>query len=276
MADGTMCHVPTIAWRRGVVTYTCAIAHSRWHSFCKAFSSDVQLSVHGGQEQSGMTKSVSTRETLTDLIVFSLTEDIVANRLAPGHALDEGRIGLRFGASRTPVREAFRQLAAGGLVQLRPHRTPLVAHVDEVRLREMFEVMADLEANCAARASQAMTSAERSKLQAQHAELGAAMRAGHVMQYRAGNMAFHALIYDGAHNAYLAELARSTRERLAPYRGAQLDGPERLAQSYREHEAILTAILRGQSQQAAALMRDHLGNTRAQLVRMTPMTASGI
>lgn len=212
--------------------------------------------------------------TLTDLIVFGLTDDIVAQRLQPGHALDEGRIGQRFGASRTPVREALRQLAASGLVQLRPHRTPLVAHVDETRLREMFDVMAELESLCAARACLAMTASERCRLEAQHVAMGGAMRAGDVVQYRAGNVTFHALIYEGAHNAYLGELALSTRERLAPYRGAQLEAPERLARSHREHEAILTAILRGQAQQAAGLMRDHLVNTRAQLALMTSVVAT--
>lgn len=213
------------------------------------------------------------KTTLTDLIVFSLTEDIVANRLLPGHALDEGRIGQRFGVSRTPVREALRQLAASGLVQLRPHRSPLVARVDADRLGDMFDVMAELEALCAARASVAMTPIERRNLEQHHVAMGDAMRAADVMQYRAGNVIFHALIYEGAHNAYLAELALSTRERLAPYRGAQLEASQRLARSYREHDTILTAILRGQAQQAADLMRDHLGNTRAQLALMAPVTS---
>ncbi len=228
-----------------------------------------QQTIWNDQEQLRMPKPSEIQKTLTDLIVFTLTDDIVANRLEPGHALDEGRIGQRFGASRTPVREALRQLAASGLVQLRPHRTPLVAHVDETRLREMFEVMAELEALCTARASIAMKPQQRLRLEQEHVQMGMAMRAGDVMRYRAGNVAFHALIYEGAHNAYLAELAISTRERLAPYRGAQLEAPERMALSHREHDAILTAILRGQAQLAAELMRDHLGNTRAQLFLMT-------
>lgn len=216
----------------------------------------------------------SRQTTLTDLIVFSLTEDIVANRLLPGHSLDEGRIGQRFGVSRTPVREALRQLAASGLVQLRPHRAPLVAHVDEKSLGEMFDVMAELEALCAARASLAMTPIERSNLERHHVAMGDVMRTADVMLYRAGNVTFHTLIYEGAHNAYLAELALSTRERLAPYRGAQLEATDRLARSYSEHDAILTAILRGQAQHAADLMRDHLSNTRVQLALMAPVASS--
>ena len=57
---------------------------------------------------------------LADVIAFALTDDIVSHRLEPGAALDEERLAKRFGASRTPVREALRELAAGGLVELRP------------------------------------------------------------------------------------------------------------------------------------------------------------
>ncbi len=213
------------------------------------------------------------QQTLTDVIVFALTDDIVAKRLEPGHALDEGRIGQRFGASRTPVREALRQLAASGMVELRPHRTPLVARVDDRRLRDMFDVMAELEALCAARASQMMTPAGRSALERHHAEMGTFMRAGDIAAYRAGNASFHAMIYQGAQNDYLREMALGTRERLAPYRGAQLEAPARLARSHREHDVILTAILRGDAATAASCAREHLSNTRDQLASMGAASA---
>lgn len=214
------------------------------------------------------------QQTLTDVIVFALTDDIVAKRLEPGHALDEGRIGQRFGASRTPVREALRQLAASGMVELRPHRTPLVARIDDKRLHDMFDVMAELEALCAARASLMMTPAQRSALERHHDDMGAFMRRGDVGSYRAGNMVFHTLVYEGAHNDYLREMALTTRERLAPYRGAQLEAPERLARSHREHEVILTAILRGDAATAADRAREHLSNTRDQFALMGTAVAS--
>lgn len=207
-------------------------------------------------------------QTLTDEIVFALTADIVAHRIAPGDALDEARIGARFGASRTPVREALRQLAASGMVELRPHRAPLVARVDDTKLIEMFDVMAELEALCAARAAAAMTAAERLALDRHHAGMSEDMRRGDVAAYRAGNTTFHGLIYDGAHNDYLRSLTRSTRERLAPYRGAQLEAPERLARSHREHGEIVTAILRGEAEKAASAMRAHLSATRAQVASL--------
>ncbi len=214
------------------------------------------------------------QQTLTDVIVFALTDDIVSKRLEPGHALDEGRIGKRFGASRTPVREALRQLAASGMVELRPHRTPLVARIDDKRLHDMFDVMAELEALCAARASLMMTPGERNALERHHGNMGALMRCGDVIAYRSGNMVFHTLVYEGSHNDYLYEMSLTTRERLAPYRGAQLEAPERLARSHREHEVILTAILRGDAATAAGHARDHISNTRDQLASMGTLSTA--
>lgn len=205
---------------------------------------------------------------LADRIAFALTDDIVSRRLVPGTALDEETLGRRFGASRTPVREALRELAASGLVELRPHRAPVVVAVDEPRIAEMFDVMADLEALCARRASIAMSPDQRVRLEAHHREMGEAMRQGDVTSYRAANIVFHAMIYEGAGNSYLREITHATRVRLGPYRGAQLEAPERLAQSYAEHDAILTAIVRGESEKSADLMRRHLALTQQTLQRL--------
>jgi DNA-binding GntR family transcriptional regulator len=206
---------------------------------------------------------------LADVIAFALTDDIVSHRLAPGSYLDEATLAKRFGASRTPVREALRELAAGGLVELRPHRAPIVAVVDQRRVADMFEVMADLEALCAARAAVAISAEQRLHLEAHHLDMGEVVRLGDVSSYRAGNVVFHGLIYDAAGNAYLREITLSTRARLVPYRGAQLEAPQRLSASYAEHEAILTAILRGDASRAATLMRRHLAATQRALTALT-------
>ncbi len=206
---------------------------------------------------------------LADVIAFALTDDIVCHRLLPGSTLDEETLAKRFRASRTPVREALRELAAGGLVELRPHRTPIVATVDQRRVTEMFEVMADLEGLCAARAAVAISAEQRRELEAHHLDMGEAVRLGDVSSYRAGNVVFHGLIYNAAGNAYLRDITVATRTRLVSYRGAQLEAPQRLSASYAEHEAILTAILRGDASRAATLMRRHLASTKETLTALT-------
>lgn len=214
--------------------------------------------------------------TLAETIVNGLTQQIVSGKLDPGEQLDETRLAREFGASRTPVREALRQMAASGLIELRPHRAPLVVSMDARRLEDMFDVMAELEALCAARAAVAMASAERIALEAQHEAMAESVRSGNVTAYRIANVAFHARIYRGTGNSYLEELAMVTRERLAPHRGVQLEAPARLAQSYREHGDIVTAILRGDGTSAAHAMRRHLAETHTTLAGFNRDRKTGV
>ena len=201
------------------------------------------------------------RPTHAEAIATRLAEDIVAGQLRPGAALDETTLAAHFAVSRTPVREALRQLAATGLVQATPRRGAVVAIPDAAQLAEMFVVMAELEALAAARCATGMTPAERRGLDRQLAAMAPMVRAGDVAGYRAANVAFHHLLYAGAHNGYLTELAAATRRRLAPFRAAQLEAPDRMRKSHEEHAAIVTAIQRGDAAGASAALRAHIGLT---------------
>jgi DNA-binding GntR family transcriptional regulator len=176
----------------------------------------------------------------------------------PGAALDESELARRFGVSRTPVREAIRQLGASGLVEVRAHRGAVVARPSEERLIGMFEAMAELEALCAGLAAERMTAAERAALEAAHEGLRALIHGGDPQRYHEVNEAFHAVIYAGAHNSYLADLTYATRKRVQPFRRAQFRNLGRLAKSHLEHDRVVVAILRGDRAGAGAAMRLHI------------------
>lgn len=209
-----------------------------------------------------------TAPTRAERLAQALAEEIVAGRLTPGTPLEEVPLATQHGVSRTPVREAIRRLEASGLVETRPRRGAVVARPEPRRLREMFAVMTELEALAAAGCARAMRPEARQALEALHRRMGAMVRAGDLPAYRAANVAFHQALYAGAGNGYLAELAADTRRRLAPFRAAQLEAGDRLRRSQEEHGAIVTAILRGEAEGAAALMREHLALTEAAWGRM--------
>src|ERR1700738_419191 len=79
--------------------------------------------------------------TRAEELRLQLADEIVRGALAPGSALDETEIARRFNVSRTPVREALRQLAASGLVEARAHRRAVGARASIERLSGMFEAM---------------------------------------------------------------------------------------------------------------------------------------
>ncbi len=187
-----------------------------------------------------------------------LADDIVDGKLAPGMPLDETEIAASYGVSRTPLREAIRDLAAMGLVETRPHRSAIVTRPSPEHLRQMFQVMAELEALCASLAAATMTLSERCNLETIHAGLAQILKENDPSHYHVLNEKFHAAIYAGSHNAYLVEITLATRRRLSPFRRAQFLTAGRLAKSYKEHDAILVAVLQGNRELAAESMRRHI------------------
>ena len=108
-------------------------------------------------------KATANRDLLSDQIRNLLTDEIAAGGLAAGSALDEQQLADRFGASRTPVREALRQLAVSGLVEIRPRRGVVVTRLTPERIMEMFETTAEVEAMCVRLATYRVTPLERSE-----------------------------------------------------------------------------------------------------------------
>lgn len=209
-----------------------------------------------------LTMSKPVPRTRTEALRLQIADEIVSGMLEPGTPLDEQELAARFGVSRTPVREAIRQLSASGLVSVRPHRGAVVALPTPTQLDDMFEAMAELEALCAGLAARNMTVPERRGLEGLHQALRALVHEGDPLRYHETNEAFHAAIYAGSHNSYLAELTLMTRARVAPFRRAQFRATGRLGGSYQEHDLIVQAILRGDQFGATEAMRAHIGIVR--------------
>jgi DNA-binding GntR family transcriptional regulator len=196
--------------------------------------------------------------TRAEELRLQLADEIVRGALPPGAPLDETDIARRFSVSRTPVREALRQLVASGLVDARPHRGAVVARPTFERLTGMFEAMAELEAICAGLAAERMTPIERHQLEAVHEELRVLSHAGNPDRFHEVNERFHNTIYAGSQNAYIAEMTLATRVRVQPFRRAQFRNLGRLAKSHAEHDRVVVAILRGDKVGAENAMRDHI------------------
>ncbi len=196
--------------------------------------------------------------TRAETIEKLLAERIVDGTLLPGQRLDEQALAAEFSASRTPVREALRQLVATGLVELRSRRGAIVACPDIDRLHDAFEVLAELEGLCARWSARRMTPRERARFEALHRDMAALVRAGDRPAYRDANTAWHGLVYEGAHNDRLGEVVHDTTRRLAPYRRAQFATSQRLAHSHEEHGRVVDCIMGADAEGAAEAMARHI------------------
>jgi DNA-binding GntR family transcriptional regulator len=197
-------------------------------------------------------------QTRTERLAGQISNAILSGEFVPGSRLDEQQLAQRFGVSRTPVREALRQLAASGLIDLRPRRGALVASVTPEGLETLFAAMGEMEASCARLAAIRMTPLERRRLQALQETMAALVRSGDPDAYADANQTFHLTLYAGAHNNVLADFTAGLRRRLAPFRRAQFRTLGRLPRSYAEHEAVVQAILMGDAAGAHAAMLHHV------------------
>ena len=207
------------------------------------------------------------RGLLSDRIRNALTDEIAGGTLAAGTPLDEQQLADRFGASRTPVREALRQLAASGLVEVRARRGVVVARMTPERIMDMFETVAEIEAMCVRLATYRMTPLERSHLIELHDSSEAMVEQGDFDAYDTFNLQFHDAIYYATHNSFLAEQAIAIRTRLNAFRRTQLRQSERMGRSRDEHAAIMQAIAEGDGEMASRRMRAHMLNAATALRR---------
>jgi DNA-binding GntR family transcriptional regulator len=200
------------------------------------------------------------KTTRVDRVREALADDILSGRLESGARLDEVSLARRFDVSRTPIREALRELAAVGLVRTRAHSGAAVADFVAARLVDMFEAVAELEAVCARLSALKMTSAERYRLEELHHHCGGLVRRGDADLYHAANVDFHAAIRLGCHNAALEDAMATLRRRFAPLSRVQFRGEGRLGDSYSEHNDVVRAILRGSAELAFQAMRRHVSS----------------
>ena len=195
---------------------------------------------------------------ISDQLREKIEEQIATGALPPGSSLDEATLVEQHGVSRTPVREALIQLAAEGLIEIRPRRGAVVTSIGPTRLSEMFEVMAELESMCGRLAARRMTDTERKALQAAHLSCEAARAQQDSDAYFYCNEDFHSAIYAGSHNTFLIEQAQSLQRRLRPYRRLQLRVRNRMGVSLKEHQNVVDAIAAGDTEAAALALRDHV------------------
>lgn len=213
------------------------------------------------------------RGRLADDVCRQLADEIVLGRFEPGAKLDEVMLAGRFNVSRTPIREALKQLAATGLAVYRPNRGSVVATLGREQLDDMFEAIGEMEAACARHAALRMSDAERDRLRSLHAQGREAMQARDLDRYDALNHELHLLILLGAHNPVLADAAITLRQRVAPFRRTQFRNLERIGESFAEHTVLVDAILAHDALAAHREMRNHLLSARGATSRLSPAWA---
>ena len=191
------------------------------------------------------------RQPLARVIEAQLVDDISAGVLAPGFRLDEASLAKRFGASRTPVREALSRLTAQGILVPAERRGVQIAEYSREQLGQIFEAMHEIEIACARIAAQRLTLLTRMEIEAAQAACVEAAEAGDRAAFLRANERFHQTIYRATGNPYMAQLAGDFRRRTGPFRAKKFVNKADLILAAEAHERLMLDIFTRNSDTAS-------------------------
>jgi DNA-binding GntR family transcriptional regulator len=215
--------------------------------------------------------ATSPKPSATQRVYQWVRARILDGTFAGGRLLSEGDVSDAVGVSRTPVREAFLQLAAENMLQLYPKRGALVVPVTASELGEVLDARLLVEP-WAARALAAQDGRETTiaALRALVTEAEDALAEGDQPRFQDADRRFHQTLVAAAGNALLASFYASLRDRqlragMLAVRGAH----DRATAITHQHAAIADELERGDGEAAGTLLAEHLDGT-ARLLGLAP------
>ena len=212
-------------------------------------------------------KSLAPRP-LYEEVAELLRQRIFKRELEPGNWIDESKIAVEYGISRTPLREALKVLAAEGLVTMKVRRGAYVTEVSKSDLADVYHLLSLLESDAAGVVATQATDAELAELQKLHKALEAAAKpakagkAGkpNTDQFFAINEQFHMRLLAIANNRWRDQMVADLRKVMKLNRHNSLLKTGRIEESLAEHQAIMDALTARDAQLTAHRMREHFAN----------------
>jgi len=211
----------------------------------------------------------AARNSLAHQAYEMIKSRILSLELRPGQFLNEAALCEMTGIGRMPVHQATHRLQSEGLIEVIP-RKGLV-----VRMDSLHDVLALLEARLAMEPNVAALAAERiSKEQCAELERLLKRSRGLVDQsqrqaYGLIDRAFHGIVLEAAGNKILADAVRPLQQRSELFWQLRIMPEEALAVTQREHEAVLSAILKHDAEAARSAMHAHLLSLHNRILKAT-------
>jgi DNA-binding GntR family transcriptional regulator len=218
----------------------------------------------------GESAVAADRRPLHEEVAERLRGLITEGHLAPGVRLNERVLCEQIGVSRTPLREAFKVLAAERLIELSPNRGASVVALSRDDVEQLFELMGALEALSGELAAARRTDAEIVEVRALHFEMLAAHARRDLPTYYALNRQIHRAINRCARNAVLTETYDSINSRIQNLRFRSNFNRDKWDAAVREHQRMLEALEAGDSVALRALLEEHLRHKRDAVLEHWP------
>lgn len=199
-------------------------------------------------------KPIERHQTLRERILETIRESILKGSLKPGEKVAEPELAERFGISRTPIREAFRQLESEGYLTVIPRKGAVVTSLSERDVEEFYTIKSILEGYAARMAAERLSERDMERLEAINDRLEQLAREGDIKTFFRVHNEFHELFIRAAGNEKLAELIGQLVMKFNRLRMASLSLPGRMEISVKEHKKILEAFRNKDGEKADRLV----------------------
>lgn len=211
---------------------------------------------------------VEDNHSLGSRVFHIIREDILSGKYAPNEELREKSIGEELGVSRTPVREALRQLELEGLVSIIPNKGAYVVGITQKDMQDIYEIRCRLEGLCARWAAINITKEQLDELEeiVFRAEFHA--KKGNAEQLVELDNQFHETLYKAADSKELQRVLSDFHHYLQRVRKATLTEGKRATDSNHEHLRIVEALKEHDADKAETLATQHILSTAKNMERV--------
>ena len=200
-------------------------------------------------------KQIEKHQTLREKILETIRDAILKGSLKPGERVSEPDLADRFGISRTPIREAFRQLESEGYLQVVPRKGAVVASLSERDIEEFYAIKILLEGFAARMAAENISEKDIERLEVINERLGQIAKEGDVKNFFRIHNEFHEVFIKAAGNEKLYEMITQLVMRFKRLRLASLSQPGRMEISVEEHRNMIKAFRRRDGDRAENLVK---------------------
>lgn len=204
-----------------------------------------------------MKKLIEKHLTLREIILENIRDAIVSGGLKAGSRVSEPELAERYGISRTPIREAFRQLESEGYLTVIPRRGAVVSELSPKDVEEFYAIKSIMEGYAARRACENLSSKNLDRLQSINDKLAELALNGDIKHFFKVHNDFHELFIKAADNEKLHELIAGLVTRFQRLRFTSLSLPGRMEISVQEHEKIIAAFRNKDADLAESLVRQN-------------------
>ena len=212
-------------------------------------------------------QEVTDKYSLRGRVFHKLREDILSGKYEENEELKEVAIGEELGVSRTPVREAFRQLELEGLIQIIPNKGAYVTGITEKDVKDSYMIRALLEGLCARWATEHITREQMEEMEENIYLSKFHAQKGHLDQLAELDNRFHDIMYEACNSKILEHQLKDFHQYVLRVRRKTLASKNRGPKSNEEHEEILQAIKAGDGERAEQLANRHMINAYDNMVK---------